>query len=90
MAAYPGGEILAVGCSNGVICIISTASSEFITQISLSNSAIGCLAYSPDSLLLAAGTESGQINILPVFNHGNTYDRISALKVNFDLSFLFC
>jgi WD40 repeat protein len=78
---HPSGETLAVGCTNGVICVLNTVSGEFITQLSISGSVIGCLDYSPDASLLAAGTQNGILHVLPVYDQGNSYDRVTILKV---------
>lgn len=72
---------MATGCTNGVICVLNTVSGEFITQLSISSAVIGCLNYSPDASLLAAGTQNGILHILPVYDNGNSYDRVTILKV---------
>lgn len=87
---HPSGLALATGSVNGTIFILSSQNGNIISQLPISNVCIGCLSFSPDGDLLAAGCQDGIVYLLPVYENGFSYEKVSVLKVrNFLKSFFF-
>ncbi|XP_054159536.1 echinoderm microtubule-associated protein-like CG42247 [Oppia nitens] len=84
-AVHPSGEVLAIGSVSGVIYVMSAADGTIISQLPVSKVCIGCLAYSADGDLMAAGCQDGILYILPVLDNGLSYEKVSVLKGPFPI-----
>ncbi|KAI1301465.1 putative echinoderm microtubule-associated protein [Halotydeus destructor] len=81
IASHPSGKAVAVGTIGGLINILSAKDGTLISQLPICQSSIGCLAYSPDGDILAAGSSDGVMYLLPSSQDGYTYEKVSVLKV---------
>ncbi len=77
---------MATGSVSGTIFILNTLDGNLVSQLPVSKVCIGCLAYSPEGDFLAAGCEDGVLYVLPVYENGFSYEKVSVLKVNFQNS----
>lgn len=83
LAVHPTGFVLAVGSGDGTVYILDKISGLLISYFPLTPVCINCLAYSRDGSLLAAGCANGSIFILPVFEKGLKYKKVSLFQVSF-------
>lgn len=80
MALHPTGFVLAVGSADGTVYILDKVSGLLISYFPLTPVCINCLSYSRDGLLLAAGCSNGSIFILPVYERGLKYKKVSIFQ----------
>lgn len=80
LAVHPIGFVLAVGSGDGTVYILDKISGLLISYFPLTPVCINCLAYSRDGSLLAAGCANGSIFILPVFERGLRYKKVSLFQ----------
>lgn len=81
IAVHPSRQALAVGGVNGVIQILEANSGNLAAQLNVCKVPIVCLSYSPNGNFLAAGAHDGVMYLLPVFDDGFVYEKVSVLKV---------
>ena len=81
IAVHPSCQALAVGGVNGVIQILEAGSGSLAAQLNVCKVPVVCLAYSPNGKFLAAGAHDGVMYLLPVFDDGFVYEKVSVLKV---------
>lgn len=80
-AVHPSSQAMAAGSVNGTIFILNTKDGNIVSQLPVSQVCIGCLSFSPDGDLLAAGCQDGVMYLLPVSEGGFAYEKVSVLKV---------
>lgn len=80
MAVHP--SVLAIGSADGTVYILDKISGLLISYFPLTPVCINCLAYSKDGLFLAAGCANGSIFILPVYDNGLKYKKVSIFQVS--------
>jgi len=80
LAVHPIGFVLAVGSIDGTVYILDKISGLLISYFPLTPVCINCLAYSRDGALLAAGCANGSIFILPVYERGLKYKKVSIFQ----------
>lgn len=82
LAVHPVGFALAIGSGDGTVYILDKISGLLISYFPLTPVCINCLAYSRDGMFLAAGCANGSIFILPVYEHGLKYKKVSIFQVS--------
>lgn len=82
LAIHPTGFVLAVGSTDGTVYVLDKVSGLLVSYFPLTPVRINCLAYSRDGLLLAAGCANGSIFILPVYERGLIYKKVSIFQVS--------
>ncbi|RWS07802.1 echinoderm microtubule-associated protein-like CG42247 [Dinothrombium tinctorium] len=80
IAVHPSARIIALGTASGAIVIVNSEDGEKTSELHISEEPIGCLQFSMQGDLLAAGTQDGIIYILPVTENSFSYEKVSALK----------
>lgn len=82
LSVHPIGFVLAVGSADGTVYILDKVSGLLVSYFPLTPVCINCLAYSRDGTLLAAGCANGSIFILPVYERGLKYKKVSIFQVS--------
>lgn len=82
LSVHPIGFVLAVGSADGTVYILDKVSGLLVSYFPLTPVCINCLAYSRDGTLLAAGCANGSIFILPVYDRGLKYKKVSIFQVS--------
>jgi len=80
LAIHPMGFVLAVGSADGTVYILDKVSGLLISYFPLTPVCINCLTYTRDGTLLAAGCANGSIFILPVYETGLKYKKVSIFQ----------
>lgn len=80
LAVHPIGFVLAIGSGDGTVYILDKISGLLISYFPLTPVCINCLAYSSDGSFLAAGCSNGSIFILPVYEQGLKYKKVSIFQ----------
>lgn len=90
LAVHPNGFVLAVGSIDGTVYILDKISGLLVSYFPLTPVRINCLAYSSDGSLLAAGCANGSIFILPVYERGLKYRKVSIFQVSVTITMADC
>lgn len=72
---------IAVGTSEGIIHILTTADGALAAQLPVTQTNICCMAFSRGGDVLAAGASDGVMYLLPASDNGFSYEKVSVLKV---------
>ncbi|XP_076315888.1 echinoderm microtubule-associated protein-like CG42247 [Tachypleus tridentatus] len=74
--------IVAAGMNNGQVTLLSSQNGLVVSTVSITNSALNVLAFSPEGDVLAAGDQDGNVHIYQSRDQGKVLQNVGMMKGN--------
>ncbi|XP_022246683.1 echinoderm microtubule-associated protein-like CG42247 [Limulus polyphemus] len=80
LAIHNEALVVAVGMSNGHVTLLNSQNGLIVSTVTMTNSALNALTYSPDGEMLAAGGQDGNMYIYQSRDHGYVLRKGGTIK----------